>query len=607
VTDSTESIHPRRIAVLVKQVPVPEDMQFENGRLVRDNVSLEVSAYCRRANAKALELAGANGEVVVFTMGPSSADDALREMIACGATCGIHLFDPAFAGSDTLATARVLAAAIRAEGSFDLVLCGLNSVDADTGQVGPEVAELLGLPFAAAVRELELISDRFHACLETDDGYRHIEGPLPVVLSCAERLIGPSEAEPDVRLTVETTRIRQVGAADLGLDESVVGSLGSPTSVGPTRVEIPRRRREIVSSVSEVVERLRSLGAFDVTQRESSTEMVTPGVAGARQIWCFLEPARARSGASLLGEAARIAALVDGSVTVVTPDPPPPGLGVLGADHVLAIPAASEPEQWAEALSSVASARQPWALLVEATHLGRAVASSVAARNGWGLTGDAIGFEITDDRLSAWKPAFGGTLIALIHSSSSVQMATVRPGAFATLQPRLASDPQIELLPRPSAARLTTLSTEQVDADAVGIFAAERVVGVGVGVSPDDYHVVERLCSTLGAELVATRKVTDVGSLPRARQVGLTGHSISPHLYVALGLSGKYNHTIGVRHAQIVLAVNSDPNAAVFDHADVGLVADWKDTAEELVKILDNDFFAGNSELVQRWPVPAPG
>ena len=138
-----------RIAVLVKQIPTPESLVLRDGRLVRDGVDLEVNAYCRRANSKAVELAGSDGEVVVFTMGPPAAAGALREMIACGASRAVHLCDPAFAGSDTLATARALAAAISTEGPFDLVLCGLNSLDADTGQVGPEVAELLGLPFVA--------------------------------------------------------------------------------------------------------------------------------------------------------------------------------------------------------------------------------------------------------------------------------------------------------------------------------------------------------------------------------------------------------------------------------------------------------------------------
>ena len=221
---------PMRIAVLVKQIPVPEQLRFEGTRLARLGVDLEVSAYCRRANAKAVELAGDDGEVVVFTMGPPSAEDALREMLACGATRGVHLCDPAFAGADTLATARALAAAIRAEGPFDLILVGVNSLDADTGQVGPELAELLDLPFAAAVRELEVADGSFRARLELDDGYAEVEGPLPAVLSTAERLCDPSKAKPEQRVVVDAGLIRCVGRADLGLGPDDVGEAGSPAS-----------------------------------------------------------------------------------------------------------------------------------------------------------------------------------------------------------------------------------------------------------------------------------------------------------------------------------------------------------------------------------------
>src|SRR5579859_7650036 len=107
-----------------------------DGRLVRDG------------------LASGGGRCTVLTLGPPSAEDCLREAIACGADDGVLVTDPAFAGSDTLATAMAVAAALRSLGPFDLVLCGRNSVDADTGQVPPEVAEILDLPFAAGVRSL---------------------------------------------------------------------------------------------------------------------------------------------------------------------------------------------------------------------------------------------------------------------------------------------------------------------------------------------------------------------------------------------------------------------------------------------------------------------
>ncbi|MDZ7733368.1 MAG: FAD-binding protein [Acidimicrobiia bacterium] len=106
---------------------------------------------------------------------------------------------------------------------------------------------------------------------------------------------------------------------------------------------------------------------------------------------------------------------------------------------------------------------------------------------------------------------------------------------------------------------------------------------MGQGVDPERYGELDPLLRTLGAELAATRKVTDKGWLPRARQVGITGHSISPRLFVSIGASGKYNHMVGVRGAGTVLAINPDPDAFVWDFTDVGIVGDWT----EVVPVLE--------------------
>ncbi len=109
------------------------------------------------------------------------------------------------------------------------------------------------------------------------------------------------------------------------------------------------------------------------------------------------------------------------------------------------------------------------------------------------------------------------------------------------------------------------------------------MVGVGQGVAPEEYPLLDPLRDLLGAELAATRKVTDRGWLPRARQIGITGRSIAPRLYVVFGASGKFNHMVGVRAARTVLAVNSDPDALVFQAADVGIVGDWREVVPLLV------------------------
>ena len=578
-----------RIAVLVKQIPAPAQLRMEDGRAVRAGVDLEVNAYCRRANAKAVELAGPDGETVVFTMGPPPADDALREMIACGAHWGVHLCDPAFAGSDTLATARALAMAVTAEGPFDLVLAGLNSLDADTGQVPAETAELLGLPFEAGVHHLELDGREFTARLETDDGYRTVSGRLPAMLSTAERLCDPSKAPPEQREQVPAERIRRVGLAELGLQADQVGAAGSPTSVGAVRHRSADRLGLRAETVGEAVDRLTELGAFadDAASESPVVASSTDGVGSddgstRPEVWCFFT--EAGTGAELLGEGAELARRISGSVTAVAPHPIPDGLGALGADRVLAVAGAGEPEEWASALDAAAGEARPWALLVEGTRTGRVVASIVAARRGWGLTGDAIGLEVgADQRLVAWKPAFGGQLEAPILTSSPVQMATVRPGVLARRRPRSAADPRPTVIEPPALARIRTESVTRSDDDPGELNRARAVVAVGVGVAPDGYPAIDELRAALGgAAIGATRRVTDRGWLPRSRQIGVTGHSVAPRLLIAVGSSGRFNHTVGIGNAGVLMAINSDPAAEIFDQVDVGLVGEWQQLVPEL-------------------------
>src|SRR5882762_9068381 len=172
-----------RLAALVKQIPDYEELELgPDGRLRRDGLGVEMNPYCRRAVAEAVLLAAeatAAGDASTCTfvsLGPPSAEDTLREALAWaldrGVTAeGILVSDPAFAGSDTLATATALAATLQREGPFDLVLVGRSSVDSDTGQVGPQMAELLDVAFLGGARHLHLEARVLDVRCEQDDGW----------------------------------------------------------------------------------------------------------------------------------------------------------------------------------------------------------------------------------------------------------------------------------------------------------------------------------------------------------------------------------------------------------------------------------------------------
>lgn len=580
-----------RIAALVKQIPAFEAMELgPDGRLVREGLELEMNAYCRRAVSKGTELAKqTGGTCTVFTLGPPSAEDVLREAIAWGADEGVLITDPAFAGSDTLATARALAAALQREGPFDLVLTGRNSVDADTGQVGPEAAQLQDLPFLTGVRELELRRDEVWARCERDDEWTTATVGLPAFLSVAERLCAPCKMPPEARAVVPAEKIRRLSADDLG--PGPWGQEGSPTTVGDVRVlEVDRLNLMLGGSVAEqvtkAVEVLADRGALEPWESTEGAE-VPAGREGDHLVAVLVEPDRDRVTRELLGEAAVLADAVGGHVVALGSKlPAQEALSSWGADALITLRGTEVEEDVARAVTEWSEDRMPWAIVAPGTAWGREVASRVAASIGAGLTGDAVDLAEEDGRLVAFKPAFGGRLVAAIRADSLTQMATVRPGVLSLRTPRPSTQLEHDDVVVEPRGRVDLLDQSRED-DVETLATAEVVVGVGMGVTPDEYDDLRPLLDALGAELAATRKVTDEGWMPRARQVGITGHSISPRLYVSLGASGKFNHMVGVRGAGTVVAVNRDPDCFAHEFADVSIVADWHEVVPELVAQLE--------------------
>ena len=273
-------------------------------------------------------------------------------------------------------------------------------------------------------------------------------------------------------------------------------------------------------------------------------------------------------------------------MVLFTQDAPHPAVhGGWGADEVVGIEGDLVEEDIAGVVSEWGRDGAPWAILAPSTAWGREVAGRVAVRLGAGLTGDAIDLEARDGRLCAWKPAFGGQLVVAIHTSSPCQMATVRAGVLPALTPRT-STADVRTLTVASRGRVHVASRTRDD-DLDVLAEAQVVVGVGQAVAPEEYPSIQPLLDVLDGQLAATRKVTDKGWLPRARQLGITGRTITPRLYIALGIGGKFAHMVGARSSGTILAVNANSDARVFASADVGIVADWHDVIEPLVSAIE--------------------
>jgi electron transfer flavoprotein alpha/beta subunit len=231
------------IVVCVKQVPDTTEVKIDpvTNTLVRQGVPSIVNPFDKFALEIALQLKDKHGgKVTVISMGPPQAKDALKECLAMGADQAVLLSDRAFGGADTLATSYTLAAAVKKLGQVDLILCGKQAIDGDTAQVGPEMAEHLGMTQVTYAASLEIDGDKLTVQREQDEGYDVIATRLPAVVTIIKTLIEPRY--PTVKGTMRANRaeIPVWAAADLDVDPNAIGLNGSPTKV--KRIFTPQRQ-----------------------------------------------------------------------------------------------------------------------------------------------------------------------------------------------------------------------------------------------------------------------------------------------------------------------------------------------------------------------------
>ena len=239
------------IVVCVKQVPDTTEVKIDpvTNTLVRQGVPSIVNPFDKNAVEAALQLKEKNGgKITVISMGPPQAKDALKECLAMGVDEAILLSDRAFGGSDTLATSHALAAGLKKLGKFDLLICGKQAIDGDTAQVGPEIAEHLGLPQVTYVSKIEVDGNTLHVEREEEDGYEKIELQMPAVLTVVKSINEPRF--PTVRGTMKANRkqIPMWSAADVEADPNVIGLKGSPTQVKHIFTPKQRTQGEIIEA-----------------------------------------------------------------------------------------------------------------------------------------------------------------------------------------------------------------------------------------------------------------------------------------------------------------------------------------------------------------------
>ena len=603
------------IAVCIKWVPVVSRMKFdaETRRIVREGVPSEVNNWDIVAVQRATELrAEFGGIVTAITMGPPQARDGLARCLAQGADNAVHINDRALAGSDTLATSRALAAALRRE-PYDLVLFGNFSVDAETGQVGPEVAEMLGLPQVTGASKLDAIdASTIRVERNLDNSVEVLEMMLPAVVTVADGVAADVFPGREAITAAKETDIPELSVADLGLTPADVGAEGSPTWVSEIRIQESSREPLIIEEVpveeaaAQVTALLKQRGLLDPALRAPRELQPAPSVvraAAGQGVWVVAEMGASGPEAvthELIAAAQPVADAIDGHVAALVIGPPGisgtvAGLIAHGADAVLLAEgegvAEYSTDAYAGTLAHAIETDRPYAVLIPSTANGRDLAARVAARLGLGLTGDCIGLEIDPEGLLAQlKPAFGGNIVAPIYSKTLPNMATVRPGILEAFAPTPGRDGLVRQIDVPQCdERVRRIEVRPVDVqDVTDLDSAWSIIGIGMGVGADGMPEIEPLRKLLDARYVITRDVADAGWMPRQLQVGLTGRSVAPALYIGIALRGDYNHLVGLQRAGLLVCVNNNRRSSIFrGGVDVAVLADFHEFVPALTKALD--------------------
>ena len=324
-------------------------------------------------------------------------------------------------------------------------------------------------------------------------------------------------------------------------------------------------------------------------------------MAGA--FWCVVEDDRKgmpkKVMAEVLGEATRLGGPAEAVwLTDQASEPGLKQLGEWGATKIWLLEgkdlAPYRGETWAPVLAELAAKESPKAIFGPVTSRQREFLARLAARLGVGLSADSVAFSMDGDRLVATRPVYAGKLLAKVTWAAPPWVATLRPNVFRPAEAQAGRTAPVE---RPSfsvpGAKLAFVERkEEVSTGLPELTEAETVISGGRGMKgPENYVILEELGRVIGAAVGASRAAVDAGWRPHRFQIGQTGRTISPKLYLGFGISGAIQHLAGMRTSKVICAVNKDPEAPIFKIADYGIVGDLFEVAplltSEFKKLLE--------------------
>ncbi len=573
-----------KIIVAIKQVP-ERDAQVRidaAGKWIEES---DLQFALNESDAYALEEAlqlkeKHGGEVVVLSAGPERVGTTIREALAKGADRAIYIEADDLAQRDALGVARLLAEAIKPE-SPDLVLTGLQSDDLGLGQTGVILAEVLGLPHASLILHVE----------KTEAG-------LTVKRELEERMV-PNHRAAVARRSHHPVRRQQAPLChahghQAGQDQGDAPrhdrrSQGRRRTDGGPRIDSPATKAALHPDIA----------------RNGQGSRHSPGrkteVRGARPMSGILVVLEERDGRvgriswEALAAGRRLfiqdrqplsVAVLGANVETLVAEAATKGIDkVIGVSHPLL--ARYTPDAYTIALHQLIEQEKPAYVVFPHTYQVRDYAPSLAARLGQVLISDVV--EIADGPVFTRQLMQGRLTGNYRHQGDGPCLISVQAGAFKADSAAVEETEIATFTPTIEESQIRTRPGEPFrgSAQTVDLGSAPLIVSVGRGIKEaDNLPIVQELAAALGAELAASRPICDNGWLPMERQVGSSGQTVSPKLYLAVGISGAIQHLVGMKGSQCIVAINKDPEAPIFEVADYGIVGDLFEVVPALTEAL---------------------
>jgi electron transfer flavoprotein alpha subunit len=627
------------IVVCVKHVPDATDIRFDpiTLNLIREGVPAIVNPFCLNALEEAIRLKEKIGaSITAVSMGPLQAQEGLREALALGVDRAVMVSDRDMAGADTLATSYTLwrtIAKLAETDPFDLILAGKVAIDGETGQVPPGLAVRFNIPIISNVTEIVNVdpaSKTIVAKHRFDDGIETVKAKLPAVLTITEEANKPRKFTLDGMLKAKKTKIELWDRNAIDAKPELLGLKGSPTIVKKVFPPPGRKQGETFDGTQDpraaakwLVQKLVTVNTLTATQPKGAepaaqvADRIAPSTHGSvsgkfGEVWVWVEHFHgkpAKVSWELLGEGKRLAkvygtklaALVIGnSVSHLAKD-----AFAYGADKVYVIENEVledyRTQPYAVALAQAVREYKPEALLLGGTIRGRDLAGSAATLLETGLIADctALDVEIETGTFMGTRPDYGGNLMStIICPKQRPTMASVRPRVMKSLPPsngREGETIRVDVTLRPEDTNTEVLNFVPIEKVGIRLEDSQVIVSGGRGLgSAKNFYLIEELSNALHAQVGASRAAVRAGWIGPEHQVGQTGFTVRPRLYIAVGISGAIQHIVGIMNVDYIAAINIDPEAPIFKMADFGVVGDLFKVVPALVDELRN---VGSAEL----------